>query len=212
MISVLKALGIKPQVQDFFAPWLEAISEEQLNLTYHYQKKGFKREVIKQQGYSVPSTDGVWCAGAHHPHTARHNFLFYSATEILSFCSINTCWLAKPGNIVFSALGLLPFAAQFRMLRRQFPNARLHTVFGNDLPGRVMDCKAALWCKAKDANFQLVQDMIVIQYNSKTLYIPEPIFSLNLFEQISGLRSGIRTHKPKAGFSSFLELLRADPS
>ncbi len=165
-------------------------------------------EVINTRGSLIPSTTGIWCAGAHHPHTVRHNFLFYSAIEVLSFCSMNIDWLARPGNVAFSALGLCPVASQVGILRSRFPNAHLHTVFGNDVLGRITDCKVALWAKRKDAHFQVHQDIIIAQYNSKTFRIPEPIFSLNLFEKKSSLRAGIRTHKPKAGFATFLELLK----
>lgn len=208
MIPVLAALGIKPQVQYFFEPWLEVSSEIELQFSYTDQATSRKQvEVINTHGNLIPST-GIWCAGAHHSHTVKHNFLFYSAIEVLSFCSMNTDWLAKPGNVAFSALGLCPVASQVEMLRSRFPNARLHTVFGNDVLGRITDCKVALWAKRKDAHFQMHQDIIIAQYNSKTFRIPEPIFSLNLFEQKSSLRASIRTHKPKAGFATFLELLK----
>ena len=209
MLPILAALGIKPQVQYFFEPWLEVSSETELQFSYTDQAiNRKKREVINAHGSLIPSTTGIWCAGAHHPNTVRHNFLFYSAIEVFSFCTINTGWLARPGNVAFSALGLCPIASQVEVLRSRFPNARLHTVFGNDVIGRITDCKVALWAKRKDAHFQVHQDIIIAQYNSKTFRIPEPIFSLNLFEKKSSLRAGIRTHKPKAGFATFLELLK----
>ena len=209
MLPVLGALGIKSQVQYFFEPWLEVSSETELQFSYTDQATNRKQgEVINTRGSLIPSTTGIWCAGAHHPSTVRHNFLFYSAIEALSFCSMNTDWLARPGNCTFSALGLCPTASQIEVLRSKFPNARLHTVFGNDVLGRITDCKVALWAKIRDARFQLHQDMIIARYNNETLRMPEPMFSLNLFEQKSGLRAGIRTHKPKAGISDFLQLLR----
>ena len=209
MLPVLTALGIKPQVQYFFEPWLEVSSETELQFSYMDQATSRKQgEVINTRGSLIPSTTGIWCAGSHHPHTVRHSFLFYSAIEVLSFCSMNTDWLVRPGNVAFSAFGLCPTASQVGILRSRFPNARLHTVFGNDVLGRITDCKVALWAKRKDAHFQMYQDIIIARYNSKTFRMPEPIFSLNLFEQKSSLRAGIRTHKPKAGFATFLELLK----
>ncbi len=209
MLPFLAALGIKSPVQHFFEPWLEVSSETELQFSYTDQAiNRKKREVINAYGSLIPSTTGIWCAGAHHPHTVKHNFLFYSAIEVLSFCSMNTDWLAKPGNVAFSALGLCPVASQVEMLRSRFPNARLHTVFGNDVLGRIADCKVALWAKGKDADFHMHQDIIIAQYNSKSFRIPESIFSLHFFEKKSSLRAGIRTHKPKAGFVSFFELLK----
>ncbi len=210
MMPVLSALGIKPAVQDFFAPWLKMTAEEEVGLVYPGGEKSPVWEIISPYGSLVPTTGGVWCAGAEHPLMVRHNFLFYSATEALCFCSLHTRWLSRPGSIVFSALGLLPSVGQIGMLRRRFPNSRLHIVFGSDLPGRVMDCKAALWSKGKNAHFLVQQDGVSVHYLGKTFLIPVPKFSLHRFERESGLRAGLRTHKPKAGFSSFLEMIRAD--
>ncbi|MES2446593.1 MAG: hypothetical protein V4546_05390 [Bacteroidota bacterium] len=209
MIPVLSTLGIKPPVQDFFAPWLKVTAKEEIGLVYPGQEKSPVWEIISPYGSLVPTTSGIWCAGANYPLMARHNFLFYSATEALCFCSMNTHWLARPGSAVFSALGLLPSTAQIGTLRLKFPHARLHVVFGSDLPGRVMDCKAALWSKEKNGHFRVQQDGVAIRYGGKTFLIPEPKFSLHRFEQQSGLRAGLRAHKPKAGFSSFLEMIRA---
>ena len=209
MLPFLAALGIKPEVQHFFEPWLEVSSETELQFSYLDQAiNRKKREVLNAHGSLIPSTTGIWCAGALHPNTVRHNFLFNSAIEVLSFCSMNIGWLARPGNVAFSALGLCPVASQVEALRSRFPNARLHTVFGNDVLGRIADCKVALWAKGKDADFHMHQDIIIAQYNSKSFRIPESIFSLHFFEKKSSLRAGIRTHKPKAGFVSFFELLK----
>lgn len=209
MLPFLAALGIKPQVQHFFEPWLDVSTETELQFSYTDQTTSQKNwEVINAYGTLIPSTTGIWCAGAYHPNTVRHSFLFYSAIEVLSFCTMNTDWLIRPGNVAFSALGLCPVASQVEVLRSRFPNARLHTVFGNDVLGRIADCKVALWAKGKDAHFYMHQDIIIVQYNSKSFRIPEPIFSLHLFEQKSSLRAGIRTHKPKAGFAAFFELLK----
>lgn len=210
MIPVLSALGIKPAVQDFFAHWLKKTAKQEIGLVYPEQEKSPVWEIISPEGSRVPTTSGVWCAGTDHPLIARHNFLFYSATEALCFCSLNMHWMARPGSAVFSALGLLPSAGQIGMLRRRFPHARLHIVFGSDLPGRVMDCKAALWSKGKNAHFQVQRDGVAIRYGGRSFLIPEPKFSLHRFEKESGLRAGIRTHKPKDGFSSFQEMIRAD--
>lgn len=209
MIPALTALGIKPRVQQSFEPWLEVSSDEELSLTYSSPKANLKEEeFINRSGSIVPSAAGIWCAGAYHPNSVRHNFLFYSGLEALSFCSMATDWLVRPGFAVFSALGLCPSASQISLLQYRFPNARLHTVFGNDILGRITDCKVALWSKRRDAVFNIEKDVIVGNYNGKIFRIPEPIFSLSLFEQKCGLRSGIRTHKPKAGISTFTNILR----
>lgn len=206
---VLNTLGINPQVQQFFKPWLEVSADNKLSLKYPSLESNQRdEEIVTSHGSIVPSTPGIWCAGTHFPNIVRHNFLFYSGLEALSFCSMATDWLLRPGYIAFSALGVCPVAFQINALRQKFPNARLHTVFGNDILGRITDCKVALWSTTKDALFKIERDIIIGRYNSKIFRIAEPGFSLSRFEKESGLRTGIRTHKPKAGFSTFYEVLR----
>lgn len=209
MNVVLTAAGIKPEVQQFFLPWQEVQSEDMLIAKFMAGKTHEKEERISPSGSLVPSTVGIWSAGAHHPAIARHHFLFYSVLEAMCFCNIHHDWLKRPGSVVFSALGLLPLSNQIISLTSRFSNAKLHTVFGNDLPARILDCKIGLWSKGKDAIFELEDDVVIIHYREKIFHIPEPLFSLNRFELKSGLRAQVRTHKPPVGYASFKALLKA---
>ncbi|WP_298938287.1 hypothetical protein [uncultured Dysgonomonas sp.] len=111
----------------------------------------------------------------------------------------------------FASLGLLPTKEQFTWLKIQFPNAKIHTIFDNGISGRVADCKVATWQIGKNARFSLADDHGEFYYNKKKHRIPVNIFSLSRFEKLSGIRSGVRTHKPKAPFETFyLSFINSD--
>ncbi|KQB99854.1 hypothetical protein [Pedobacter sp. Hv1] len=155
---------------------------------------------------SIPSTAGIWLAADGFPAQVRHLFLGYSASELLCFCQYYSNWLDTSVVVAFAALGLLPSYQQLNFLYAQFPNAKVHTVFGAGLTGKVMDCKVALWLGKTDASFEIRDELVKINYRGKSFNIAECSFSLNRFEKTTGLRLAIRTHKPKGGFMSYQEL------
>ncbi|MFC0320740.1 hypothetical protein [Olivibacter oleidegradans] len=73
------------------------------------------------------------------------------------------------------------------------------------ISGRVADCKMATWQIGKSARFSLVDEHGEFYCNKKGYRIPVGSFSLNRFERLSGIRAGIRTHKPKAPFETFYQ-------
>lgn len=165
--------GIDPKVLDFFAPWLEK--------TTH----GSWAFVPKQ---------GI--IGLLHPVMVRHHLLFYSALDVLSFCHFQPIWLKRPGSCAFSTLGYRPTSGLLQKLKNQLPNARTIGVFDDDLSGKVLDCRAALWIAGRDADFHYTKDTVNIDYRAKKFCIPEPEFSLHRFRVLSGFRSSFRTIKP----------------
>lgn len=150
-------------------------------------------------------------AGIADPVMVRRHFLFYSAIDALCFCNLHADWLRVPGSCAFSTLGLLPNVDQLKALLQRFPNAIMAGVFDNDLFGRVLDCRIALWLMGKDAPFHYADGMVSCVYRGRPFHIPESEFSLHRFRQVSGLRSTYRTFKPKSGFTSFREMYRPQP-
>jgi len=102
-------------------------------------------------------------------------------------------------------LGLLPTKEQFSWLKSLFTNAKIHTVFDGRISGCVADCKVATLQIVKSARFSLVDEHGEFYCNKKRYRIPIGNFSLNRFERLSGIRAGIRTHKPKAPFETFYQ-------
>lgn len=177
-------------VLDFFAPWMVESPDGELS----FKSSEIDKSVMTCQ------------AGVHDPAMVRRHYLFYSAIEVFCFCNLNAGCLERPGSSAFTLLGLLPVAEEIKKLLFDLPNAKIFTVLDNDILGRTLDCKIALWSKNKDAGFYLHKDSMMCNYQNRTYQFRENEFSLSRFEKSCGLRSGIRTYKPKAGFVSFAEL------
>src|SRR3546814_16875479 len=86
---------------------------------------------------------------------ARQHCLFHTAIDALCFCHFHPNLLARVGSNVFTVIGLRPTAGQLLELKYGYTNARTIGVFDDDLCGRVLDCKVALWQMARDASFIL---------------------------------------------------------
>lgn len=170
--------SIDQKVLDFFTPWLEK---------------------TVQGSWSFLPQRGI--AGLLQPVMVRQHLLFYSALDALCFCYFQPIWLQRPGSCAFSAIGFQPTSGQVQELKNQLPNARTIGVFDDDLCGKVLDCKVALWLTGRDANFDYAKDMVNIHYRDKEFSIPEPEFSLHRFRMLSGFRSAFRTIKPHAHIS-----------
>lgn len=145
-------------------------------------------------------------AGMAEPHMARQHFLFHTAIDALCFCHLHIHLLDRPGNNIFTAIGLRPTAVQLLEIKRRFPNARTVGVFDDDLCGRVLDCKVALWQMGRDASFMWDGGEVAFTYRCRAFRVPAPDFSLHRFRTLTGMRSTYRTLKPK-GFASFASML-----
>jgi hypothetical protein len=172
-MSLLAA--IDPIVMDYFSHWLD---------------------------YSIPGRISfIGTAGMIEPNMARQLFLFHTATDVLCFCHFYSHWIQKPGNNVFTALGQKPTSNQILTLKKRFPNARFVGVFDDDLLGRVIDCKIALWHMDRDASFILADSEIIVKYKDNIFRISAEQFSLHRFRLITGTRSNYRTIKPRGALS-----------
>lgn len=170
--------GFDLKVMDFFAPWLE-------KTTYG--------------SWAFLPQDGI--AGLLQPAMVRQHLLFYSALDALCFCHFQPIWLQRPGSCTFSAVGFQPNSGQLLELKYQLPNARVIGVFDDDLCGKVLDCKVALWLRDRDADFDYAEDIVNIQYRDNKFCVPELEFSLHRFRMLSGFRSSFRTIKPHVNIS-----------
>src|SRR5690606_30096333 len=167
-----------PKMLDFFAPWLEKTA---------------------QGSWAFVLQSGI--AGLLQPVMVRHHLLFYSALDALCFCHFHPTWLQRPGSCAFSAIGYRPTFDQLQQLKHQLPNAKTIGVFDDDLCGKVLDCKIALWLMERDAHIDYAEGMVNVHYRDKVFCIPEPEFSLHRFRVLSGFRSSFRTIKPHVSIS-----------
>jgi len=196
--------GLNPAVQAFFLDWI-TVKNGVLLFFYQDKRGSLATEYWAPVLHKVPVSSGVWLVHQGFAVQVRHLFIGGSAADILCFCQFNPDWLNNDGTVAFAALGLLPSAAQIGFLKGRFPNAKVHTLFESGLTGKVTDCKIALWQKGKDASFRVIDDLVQVTYRNRRYKIPVAVFSLNRFETTIGIRSKIRTHKPKGCSGSYHE-------
>lgn len=200
-------LQLRPEVLQFFDPYFK-ITESNVLFTYMQESHVIGHEHWSEKGVRIPVCKGIWLATDSLPVTVSDLFVGHSASDILCFCHYYPNWLTSPCTSAFASFGLLPTKEQFTRLKSLFPNAKIHTVFDRGVSGRVADCKVATWQFGRNAKFTLVDDYGELHYNRKLYRIPINIFSLNRFEKLSGTRSGVRTHKPKAPFETFYQFFK----
>lgn len=147
----------------------------------------------------------MWLAGGQMANMVTDLYVSYSAADLICFANFDILsFLQLSGQRAYTALGLLPTRWQVDVLKRRFPGACWHTLFGDGLLGSIADTRIAAWLKGHDARFHFIAGVIIVKYRGKTFEFKDAGFSLSRFERITGLRAGVRTHKPPAGFASFL--------
>lgn len=197
-------LRLKSEVRNFFAPYFHVV-EDKILFPYTLENQIVAQEHWSENGVRIPVCKGMWLVMDSLPVSVTNLFIGHSASDILCFCHYYPNWVYSPCLSAFVSLGLLPTKEQFTWLKSLFPNAKIHTVFDGGISGCVADCKVATWQLGKNARFSIVDDHGEFYCNKKKYRIPVSIFSLNRFEKLSGIRAGIRTHKPKAPFETFYE-------
>lgn len=195
---------LKAEVRNFFAPYMDMV-EDKILFPYTLENQVVAQEQWSENGVRIPVSKAMWLVTDSLPLSVTNLFIGHSASDILCFCHYYPNRVTSPCLVAFASLGLLPSKEQFVYLKGLFPNAKIHTVFDGGISGRVADCKVATWQLGKNAKFSLVDDHGEFYCNKKKYRIPVGMFSLNRFEKLSGIRSGIRTHKPKAPFETFYQ-------
>lgn len=193
--------GLKLEVIKLFTPFFQYTDGR---LIFHYGNAGV--ESWAPEWHRVPSTSEFWLANADHPNLITDLFISHSAAELLCFISQRSFLLKNRDQLAFASLGLLPSAAQVDILKSIFPLVRWHLIFDSNLVGRIADASIATWFKGRSVSFRVIGEQVRISYCDKPFVIDGGVFSLSRFERVTGLRAGIRTHKPLSGLPSFIEL------
>jgi len=203
-------LNIRTEAADFFKPFYQNGPDGAV--LFSYAKTAFESWTLRS--HRIPVTHEIWLAGAAYPNLITDLYIGYSAAELVCFASQHTHdTLRQPEHQAFASLGLLPEDKQVQFLKTLFPYARWHLVFHADLLGKIADAAIAAWYKCYPVSFRINDSRISIKFRGKAFYFDSSTFSLHRFEVATGLRSGIRTHKPPRGLQSFtkLQLLNNDP-
>jgi hypothetical protein len=197
--------GLKPEVINLFTPFFRYTDGR---LIFHYGN-----EVVESwapEWHRVPSTSEFWLANADHANLITDLYISYSAAELLCFISQRAFILKYPEQLAFAAIGLLPSSTQIAALKSTFPLVRWHLIFDTNLVGCIADAAIATWFKGRSVSFQVNDEQVIIRYSDKPFVMDSGDFSLSRFERITGLRAGMRTHKPLRGITSFIELQLAN--
>jgi hypothetical protein len=195
--------NIRQEVEDFFKPFFQSGT----NRSYLFNYGIAAYESWTPDSHIIPSTGEVWLAGADYPDLISDLYIGYSAAELICFVSQRPYELLKhPQQQAFAAIGLLPTDRQVQFLKAMFPFARWHLLFGPDPLGKIADAGIGAWYKGYAVSFRINDSRINIKFRGKAFNFDSNTFSLHRFEQATGLRAGIRTHKPPHGLPSFTAL------
>jgi len=192
MNSVLTGLGVPQEVQAFF-------NIHELLFTYgeHFEHfdTGFHR---------VPTTQNIWLAGKD---LSREVIITSTAMEAIAYLSVNLYRYPDLDALSFIAIGNLPHPGQLNWIKANYPKRKFTLVFGKDLLGKLADIRIAAGLKKKTIRLLRSDIQIQIMCDNKMYGFDQDNLSLSAFEKASGLRTGIRTCKPKE-FDTYLDQLK----
>lgn len=206
---LLSVLGVGLAVQRLFNNSLHFDHAGRLVFNYYANGDLKDSELFGFKTVKLVCTNGLWFAGDQHKPT--NVFLFFSAMEAIAFAHLKSSKFNGFSRCLFVALGVCPSKQQIDLLKKKFKESKFHTVFTNDIIGKVYDCKASLWLTNKDCSFALGNDIVTAVTNAtpfKTVSINRNQFSYFSFHRQLGKRSNIKTHKPSdKKYLSFLGYL-----
>jgi len=143
------------------------------------------------------------------PAATANLFLAHCAEELLCFCHFYPEWIAVRGQSAFAVIGYDCDKGSFAALIRTFPNAKIYTMFGNDLAGRVWDSKLSLWQIGLDAGFRISGEHLKVSFMEKEMSFSVASFTLNRFFKTIGKFQTTPALKPRGGYRNFAEKFRA---
>jgi len=202
MHPYLTRLGVRPEVQAFFAPYYSADSGDLLF------QQGNYREHFGLAFHRVQAANDLWIAGEPNLAVISRAFVSPSAMDLIAFLHYYAHTLCL-SEAVFIAIGTHPATAQLRWVSDNLAGKPLTLLFPADVLGAIADLKiAAAFRRMPAAAFLAEKERLHICFRSKIFAFDQPGFSLSVFERAAKYRFNVTTRKPKHG-ASFLEQLRA---
>ncbi|WCT13316.1 hypothetical protein [Mucilaginibacter jinjuensis] len=187
MASLLNKLGVPRNVRLFFEPYYQVQTDGSICFAF-----GDELEHVALDFHRVPTSVCPWTTGE-----GPLIFISFSAMEAIAFLS---CYAHS-----FPDLSRLQFIAVGNHWGN-FPvsSGKITLLFGQDILGCLTDIKvstalqnksATIWYQGKDG------------FDVEGHRFAEMQLTLNAFEKALGIRSGIRTVKPRR-FNTFFEQLK----
>lgn len=210
-VPQLTALGVGPTVQRLFVNSFITDHAGRLIFKFYWDGELKDKEIFGFHTCKLGCSIGIWTSGdQQHP---KDIFLFFSAVEAIAYAHLNELKFHFLNNCLFVALGVRPSKYQIDILKNKFGKVRYHTVFGNDILGKIYDCKVSLWLSNKDCSFLLNEESVQVTEislaeNLKSVAIDRHKFSYFSFCRLFGKRPNLKAHKPsKKEYGSFLGYL-----
>lgn len=192
MNSLLTELGVPPELQALF------------NNTDCLFDFGDSHEHFGQGFHRVPTSQNVWRASRD---CVTEVIITHSAMEAVAYITLNSYSHSVIENIGFIAIGNYPHALQTGWIRDTFKKRKITLVFGNCLLGILADIRVVAGLRSLQLRMTLDGNCIKLESKGLTHSIEQGSLSLYLFEKAFGIRSGIKTSKPKNHLTYLDQLL-----
>lgn len=203
----LTTISFTDEIVEYFKNDNTKLSASEIWFYYTTDSELVAKEYFSDQHHQVPSTSGFWTRYMCHPSAIRTCLVFLSAIEALCFVQATRSISKDSGATAIVSIGSRPRKEQVIQLKKRFPNAKFHLIFGNDIICRVLDCAVALWLTDKEAIFKLAESSIRISYGQSVRLVETTKLSWSSFQKAFGIRTSVRTHKPPKKFRSFKDML-----
>lgn len=187
MAALLNKLGVPRNVRLFFEPWYLVQTDGSVIFPF-----GDEFEHLAPGFHRVPTAVNPWTAGS-----GPLVFISFSAIEAICFL---TCFAHS-----FADLSLLQFIAIGNHWENvQSCPGKITLLFGQDVLGRLTDIKLSMALRNKRLAIRYCADAT---FDIDGHHFTESQLTLSAFEKTLGIRSGIRTVKPR-NFNTFFEQLK----
>lgn len=184
---LLNKLGVPRNVRLFFEPYYRVLADGSIAFPF-----GDEFEHVAPNFHRLPTAVNPWTAGC-----GPLVFISFSAMEAISFlsCSAHS----------FPNLKLLQFIAVGNHWEN-IPSITGKTtlLFGKDILGRLTDVKVSAALRTKKIAIRYTGDE---EFHIDGHRFSEGQLTLNAFEKTLGIRSGIRTVKPRS-YNTFFEQIK----
>lgn len=154
-------------------------------------------------GMETGAGDG-WRAGNA---AATELIITSGAVEAAAFMTVNAYRYPVTAALLFIAVGNLPGAGQLDRIRETRQKRKTTLVFSNDLLGSLLDITVAAGLTGRSLRLRWAGDLVEIEANNRRFTAGPDRLTLNAFEKMAGIRTGIRTRKPR-NHNTFLEQLK----
>jgi len=203
MHPYLTRLGVRAEVQEFFASFYQADTNG--NLVFDY---GGETEAYGFAFHRVPVSGGLWVAGQENSRLAGQVFICSSAMEALSFLAFRYTAYPDTSGLLFISIGPGLNDSHLQPVCSSLPEKKCTLLFGNDFVGKVTDLKIAAGIRKVPVAVYEQDGICTVNFRNRNYSFHTDAFSLNAFEKQAGYRFNIRTLKPK-GFNTFFDQLKA---